>query len=130
VNLQQLLCLSSFLLSFTGRAPSSWRGLDESSSRLRGDWLQAGALVLQSHLLLKAEKSTQNRIFAAKLILQHKCFVGKKAVYNFFSCSPNQFLTAPGRVKLKYKQHRVARGFARCVSPVPWFKENVYQCLY
>ena len=56
-----------FLLnsSFTGRAPSSWRGLDESSSRLREDRLQDEALVLQSHLLLKAEKSTQNRIFAA-----------------------------------------------------------------
>ena len=50
---------SSFLSSFTGRAPSSWRGLDEISSRLREDRLQAWALVLQSHLLLNLQLLTK-----------------------------------------------------------------------
>ena len=84
VNLQQLLCFLVFCrLLLVELLPWSWRGLDESSSRLREDRLQAGALVLQSESsFTKSRKEYSEQ--------------------DIRSCSPNQFLTAPGRAKLKY----------------------------
>ena len=83
MNLQQLLCFLVFCrLLLVELLPWSWRGLDESSSRLREDRLQAGALVLQGESSFTRSRKEYSE-------------------QDIRSCSPNQFLTAPGRAKLK-----------------------------